>query len=61
MATLKIGMLSLFWMIYCRTYTKGTIQNLLAFSANDGEITCKITGQGQRSVLLLGGLEIPCI
>ena len=30
--------------------------------ARDSEISCKITGQKQRSVLLdCGGLEIPCI
>ncbi len=27
---------------------------------NGSEISCRITGSGQRSVLLKGGLEIPC-
>lgn len=32
------------------------------FLARDGsEISCRITGSRQRSVLLEGGLEIPCI
>ena len=32
------------------------------FLARDGtEILCRITGNRQRSVLLEGGLEIPCI
>ena len=31
------------------------------FIARDGKITCKITGQRQRSVLLRGILEISCI
>ena len=30
------------------------------FIGHDGEITCRITGRRQRSVLLEGGLEVPC-
>ena len=30
------------------------------FIERDGEISCKITGQRQRSPLLQGGMEIPC-
>lgn len=31
------------------------------FINHDGEINCKITGGKQRSVLLEGGLEVPCV
>ena len=31
------------------------------FIAHDGEISCKVTGRRQRSILLEGGLEVPCI
>ena len=31
------------------------------FINRDGEIMCKITGRKQRSVLLEGGLEVPCV
>ena len=31
------------------------------FFAHDGEICCKITGRRQRSILLEGGLEVPCV
>ena len=32
-----------------------------SFIARNGEIKCKVTGRRQRSFLLEGGLEIPCI
>lgn len=31
------------------------------FIGRGGEITCKIIGRRQRSTLLVGGLEVPCI
>ena len=31
------------------------------FIGHDGEIRCRVTGRRQRSILLKGGLEIPCI
>lgn len=31
------------------------------FISHDGEIGCKITGTRQRSLLLEGGLEVPCV
>ena len=31
------------------------------FVAREGQISCKVTGQRQRSVLLQGRMEIPCI
>ena len=31
------------------------------FIGHDGEISCRVTGRRQRSILLEGGLEIPCI
>ena len=31
------------------------------FLKNDGEITCRITGSRRRSLLVQGGLEIPCL
>ena len=63
MATLKIGMLV---SILKDDLIVGHIPNELSricwhFIARDGEITCKITGQRQRSALLRGILEIPCM
>ena len=31
------------------------------FIARGGEISCKVTGRRQRSALMQGGMEIPCI
>ena len=64
MVTLKTGMLCLLCM---KDYDiVGHVPRELSktcwhFIARVGEISCKITGQKQRYVLLEGGLEIPCI
>ena len=36
-------------------------QTFWYFIEREGEIICKVTGRRQRSVLLQGGMEIPCI
>ena len=36
-------------------------QTFWFFIESGGEISCKITGRRQRSRLLQGGMEIPCI
>ena len=36
-------------------------QTFWFFSERGGEVSCKITGRRQRSMLLVGGLEVPCI
>ena len=36
-------------------------QTFWYFIEREGEIICKVTGRKQRSALLQGGMEIPCI
>ena len=48
-------------MIWLGLYQENYLKTCWHFIARDGEISCKITGQKQRAVLLEGGLEIPCI
>ena len=56
MATLKIGI-----DLIVRHIPKKLSRICWHLIARCGEITCKITGQRQRSALLQGSLEIPCI